>query len=111
MNNDQFFTIVNLMASTKYRYYQDSRVKLFFSDAMVTFERWVGDSTRMQVKISSASNEFTCCIAEIFQAWYRDETLNIAGIDINGKEYRNTVYVGYPLLNHEISLDELLEDE
>ena len=108
---DNFFTIVNLMTTTKFRYFQNSKVVLYFADGKVTFQRWEGDGTRMQVSVSSPSNEFTCCIAEIFQAWYSDETLNIAGIDINGKEYRNTVYIGCPLLQHEVSMDELLEDD
>jgi hypothetical protein len=108
---DNFFTIVNLMTVTKFKYFQNSKVVLYFADGKVTFQRWEGDGTMMQVSVDTASNTFTCCIAGIFQAAYHDERLEIAGTDINGKEYRNTVYVGATLLQHEISMDELLEDD
>jgi len=113
MNNDHFFTIVNLMTITKFRYFQNSKVVLYFADAMVTFQRWEGDSTRMQISVDTPSNAITCMLGALFMATYcaNDETLNIAGTDINGKEYRYTQYVGATLYQHEISLDELLGDD
>ena len=113
MNNDHFFAIVGLMTTTKFRYYIDDKVVLFYSDAMVTVERWPGDSTRLQITIDSPSNAITCMIGSLFTVTYcrNDNTLNVAGIDVNGNEYRYTQYVGTTLSQEDVSLDELLEDD
>jgi hypothetical protein len=112
MTNDNFFSIVALMKSTKFRCCAD-KVVLFYSDAMVTFQRWEGDATRMQISVDTPSNTITCMLGSLFMVTYltSDETLNIAGVDINGNEYRYTQYVGTTLSQEDVSLDELLEDD
>lgn len=113
MSNDNFFSIVGLMTTTKFKYYTNDKVVLYFSDAMVTFQRWEGDSTRMQISVDTPSNAITCMLGSLFMVTYltSDETLNIAGTDINGKEYRYALYVGTTLYQHEVSMDELLEED
>jgi len=113
MNNDNFFSIMGLLTMTKYRYYTNDKVVLLFSTGKVTVERWKCDGTCMQVTIETPSNKVTAMIGSIFMATYciNDETLNIAGIDSNGKEYRYSMYIGETLSQDDVSLDELLEDD
>lgn len=112
MNNDAFFSIMDLVATTKFRYY-DGKVVLYFTYGKVTITRWTGDGTRMQVAVETASNDITCCIGSCFMVTYNrnDCTLNMAGTDINGNEYRYAMFVGDTIQQHEVSLDELLEDD
>lgn len=113
MNNDNFFSIMGLLTVTKYRYYTNEKVVLLFGAGKVTFRRWDADSTCMQVTIETPSNKVIAMVGSIFMATYctSDETLNIAGIDSECKEYRYSMYIGETLLQDDISLDDLLEDD
>lgn len=110
-NADNFFSIMALIDSTKHLYYHASKVVMYFSDGKATITRWTGDGTRLQLTVSTASNEFSCCISDYFTATHSGETLSIIGFDIDNNEFRYSIHVGSPLLQHEIGMDELLEDD